>query len=90
MSTESTSLTEALDAATRRRKESDGHAAMNAAIRGRHRVDAVDHPPEPAVVADWDAGPRTPSPPAPAGMNDLLRAHVAAHRRQPLPEDYQQ
>ena len=32
MSPESTSLTEALDAATRRRKESDGHAAMNALL----------------------------------------------------------
>jgi hypothetical protein len=72
----------------RRRAESDGHAAMNAAIRGPHRVVAADQP-EPVVV-DWDAGPRTPAALPPAGMNDLLRAHVAAHRRQPLPEDYQQ
>jgi hypothetical protein len=76
-------------AALHRTKERAEGDLMNALLRGR--VDAGDQP-EPAVVApvDWDAGPRTPAALPPAGMNDLLRAHVAAHRRQPLPEDYQQ
>lgn len=74
-------------AALHRRKD-DGHDEMNALLRGRHRVDAADHAPEPAVVApvDWDAGPRTPTAPPPADMSQQLRADLAARRRQP--EDY--
>jgi hypothetical protein len=68
----------------RRRAEADGHAAMNAAIRGPHRVVAADQPE--AVVGDWDGGVRgSPSAPA-AGMNEHLRADLAARRRRR--EDY--
>jgi hypothetical protein len=86
--TESTSLTEALDAATRRRKD-DGNAAMNAAIRGRGRVDAADHTPEPPVVAphDYDLGVRgSPAALPPPDMSAQLRADLAARRRRR--EDY--
>ncbi|MGI9118785.1 MAG: hypothetical protein ACR2G7_01420 [Acidimicrobiales bacterium] len=83
MSTEST--TGDLSDALRRTKERAGHDEMNALLRGRRRVDAVDQP-EPVAV-EWDAGPRgSPSPP-PTDMSAELRAHLAARRRQP--EDYQ-
>ncbi|MGI9120631.1 MAG: hypothetical protein ACR2G7_11025 [Acidimicrobiales bacterium] len=86
MSTEST--TGDLSDALRRRKD-PGHDEMNALIRRRPRVDAVDQPePAPEPVAGWDAGACGSPTPPPPGMNEHLRAGLAAHRRQPSTEDY--
>jgi hypothetical protein len=80
-------------AALRRTKERSGHDEMNALLRGRGRVDAAEPAAEPAPVApvDFDLGVRGLSAALPRpDMSAQLRAHLAAHRRQPLPADYQQ
>lgn len=63
-----------------------------ALLRGRASPPPDDQPDaEPAAepaAGDFDAGVRAPAPPKPPGMNEHLRAAIRAHRRSPLPEDY--